>query len=196
MKEFKCHKVVMAGLIISITLDAEEIIIYTECGSTYIVDNDFIKKHAIDVGKSYLVEYENNYLSVSPKDVFEAGYSEMKYANSIDEAMTEACKELHKELITNTEGCNHLGNLDFGCAIDAMKSGYRVARSGWNGNGMFAYYVEGGAYPSQMKAIEGIFEGNVIPYRPYLALKTAQDDVATWVPSVSDILATDWCIVE
>ncbi|WP_220271858.1 Thoeris anti-defense Tad2 family protein [Moraxella bovis] len=35
-----------------------------------------------------------------------------------------------------------------------------------------------------------------MPYRAYLALKTAQNDVATWTPSVSDTLAEDWVIVE
>lgn len=34
----------------------------------------------------------------------------------------------------------------------------------------------------------------MVPYRAYLALKTVDNDVATWVPSVSDILAEDWYI--
>lgn len=33
--------------------------------------------------------------------------------------------------------------LDFGSALDAIKAGYRVARSGWNGKGMFLFLVPG-----------------------------------------------------
>jgi chromosome segregation ATPase len=38
--------------------------------------------------------------------------------------------------------------------------------------------------------------GELVPYRPYLALKTAQNDIATWNPSTSDCLAEDWFVVE
>ena len=31
--------------------------------------------------------------------------------------------------------------MDFGTAIDAMKDERKVARKGWNGKGMFLYYV-------------------------------------------------------
>jgi hypothetical protein len=85
--------------------------------------------------------------------------------------------------------------MNFGLALGLLKEGRKVARLGWNGSGMFAYYVSGGNYPVQMGAIKGYFENDLVPYRPYLALKTAQDDVATWVPSVSDILAEDWVLV-
>ena len=73
--------------------------------------------------------------------------------------------------------------LTFGLAVEAMKLGKKVARMGWNGANMFAYYVK------------GQFEGDMVPYRPYLALKTAQNDIATWNPSTSDCLAEDWFIV-
>lgn len=86
--------------------------------------------------------------------------------------------------------------LSFGDAVAAMKSGYRVARNGWNGANMYAYYVPAGTYPAQVDAIKGEFGGDLVPYRHYMALKTAQGDVATWAPSGSDVLADDWCIVE
>ena len=34
-------------------------------------------------------------------------------------------------------------NMTFGLAIEAMKKGAKVARKGWNGNGMFIYIQEG-----------------------------------------------------
>lgn len=87
--------------------------------------------------------------------------------------------------------------LSFGMAIEALKLGKRVARSGWNGAGQFAYLVPANSYPAQTGIAKAYFgENAMVPYRAYLALKTAQGDVATWAPSCSDALADDWQIVE
>lgn len=86
---------------------------------------------------------------------------------------------------------------DFGSAVYLLKIGKKVARKGWNGSGMFVYYVPAASYPVERNNLEtmgGQFPDDMVPYREYLALKTAQGDVATWAPSVSDALATDWCL--
>ena len=106
------------------------------------------------------------YVSWSPADVFERAYRP-------------------------TEG------MPFGQAIEAMKAGAKVARAGWNGAGMFAYYVPAASYPAQTGVAKAFYgEGALVPYRAYMALKTAQGDVACWAPSGSDALADDWLIVE
>lgn len=88
------------------------------------------------------------------------------------------------------------GEMTFGHALEALKSGQRVARAGWNGKGMFAYLVPAASYPVQTGAAMSHFgEGSLVPYRAYLALKTVDDDVATWAPSVGDALAEDWQVV-
>ncbi len=84
---------------------------------------------------------------------------------------------------------------DFGIAIRKLKEGKRVMRAGWNGKGMFVYYVPAASYPADRNSkstMAGEFVGDMVPYREYLALKTAQNDVSTWAPSVSDALAEDW----
>lgn len=82
---------------------------------------------------------------------------------------------------------------DFGKALSLLKGGYKVARKGWNGSSMFVYYVPANTYPaSRGENLRGIFPNDLVPYRHYLALKTAQNDVATWNPSTSDALAEDW----
>jgi hypothetical protein len=86
-------------------------------------------------------------------------------------------------------------NLNFGQAIEFAKQGKKVARKGWNGSGMFAYIVPANSYPAQTETARKEF-GEMVPYRTYWALKTAQNDVATWSPSGSDSLAEDWMIVE
>lgn len=83
----------------------------------------------------------------------------------------------------------------FGKATELMKQGKRVARRGWNGSDMFAFYVPAGKGKPPAEVIENMFPSNVIPYRAYFALKTAQNDIATWTPSTSDTLATDWYMV-
>ena len=88
-------------------------------------------------------------------------------------------------------------NLNFGEAIEAAKQGFKVARVGWNGSGMFAYIVQANSYPAQTGVAKEHFgENAMVPYRAYWALKTAQDNVATWSPSGSDSLAEDWIVVE
>lgn len=86
--------------------------------------------------------------------------------------------------------------MNFGQALEALKKGKKVSRIGWNGSGMFAYMVPANSYPANTEAAKSHFGDSPVPYRAYFALKTAQDDVATWVPSGSDILADDWQVVE
>lgn len=89
-----------------------------------------------------------------------------------------------------------MSQLDFSAALLLMKDGERVARYGWNGSGMFAYRVPAASYPAQTGAAKAFF-GDVamVPYRAYYALKGADGQVATWVPSSTDLDANDWVIV-
>jgi len=87
-------------------------------------------------------------------------------------------------------------SMSFGQAVEAAKLGCKVARIGWNGSGMFAYIVPANKYPAQVSVIKGEFANDLVPYREYWALKTAQNDIAMWAPSGSDSLSSDWCIVE
>jgi hypothetical protein len=100
--------------------------------------------------------------------------------------------------MTDAQDIQESEQFDFGKAIQRLKAGYKVARSGWNGSNMFVYYVPANKYPASqntMNTMAGIFPDNLVPYRAYLALKTAQNDVATWAPSTSDALAEDWVLV-
>jgi hypothetical protein len=84
--------------------------------------------------------------------------------------------------------------MNIGEAVSHAKLGYRVARKGWNGKGMYVYYVPAASYPAKTEVAKKEF-GDMVPYREYLAIKTAQGDVATWSPSGSDTLAEDWEVV-
>jgi len=81
--------------------------------------------------------------------------------------------------------------MNFGEATKLAKLGKPICRSGWNGSGMFAYLVPAQSFPAVTEIAKKYF-GDMVPYREYWALKTAQNDVATWAPSGSDSLAEDW----
>lgn len=86
--------------------------------------------------------------------------------------------------------------MSFGLAIEALKKGHKVARRGWNGKGMFVYYVPANSYPVQTEAAKSHFgEGSMVPYNAYMAIKNVDETVSTWVPSINDCLAEDWSIV-
>jgi len=125
----------------------------------------------------FLVEYldggdsnhpdHEGYISWSPKSVFENSYQDTAKGVS------------------------------FGAAVELAKLGYKVARTGWNGSGMFAYIVPAAKYKAQTSVMMDMaFDNGLIPYREYWALFTAQGDVATWAPSGSDSLAKDWILVD
>ena len=86
--------------------------------------------------------------------------------------------------------------LTFGDALQALKAGKRVARAGWNGKGMFVYYVRAAAYLAQSEVAKAYFGENAyVPYASYLALKGVDEKVSTWVPSINDVLAEDWVVL-
>lgn len=85
-------------------------------------------------------------------------------------------------------------SLDFGKAIESLKAGKKVARAGWNGKGMYVYYVPANSYPAVTDIAKAEF-GETVPYGAYVAIKTAQGNVVPWLASQTDVLAEDWEIV-
>ncbi|MFE1914979.1 DUF2829 domain-containing protein [Streptomyces anandii] len=91
--------------------------------------------------------------------------------------------------------------MDFGQALKYLKVNRgRVTREGWNGKGMFivlqAGYPEGIAINKNTSEATGIPEGTVCKFRPYLMMKTVDNEFVPWVASQTDILAEDWFPVD
>jgi hypothetical protein len=72
-------------------------------------------------------------------------------------------------------------SMDFGQALIALRGGARVARSGWNGKGMWLALQRPDAH-SKMTL-------------PYIYMKTADDQQVPWLASQTDMLAEDWVVV-
>lgn len=86
--------------------------------------------------------------------------------------------------------------MTFGDAIAALKDGHRVVRSGWNGKGMFLYYVPEGAYPARTEVAKKEWgDDALVPYQAYIAMKTVQGTVVPWLASQTDMLAEDWAVL-
>ena len=86
---------------------------------------------------------------------------------------------------------------DFSAALVYLKSGYKVAREGWNGKGMFIFLVPGSTFKVNRPPLLGIYpEGTEINYHAHVDMKTADNKVVPWLASQTDLLAEDWMIVE
>lgn len=87
--------------------------------------------------------------------------------------------------------------MNFGQALEALKQGKRVSRSGWNGKGMWLVLIPG----STFKVEEGrplakhISIGTEVNYHAHIDMKTAQNTIVPWLASQTDVLAEDWDII-
>ena len=108
----------------------------------------------------YKVVYSDNYISWSPKNVFEEAYRE-------------------------------IDNMSFGLALEALRKGFKVARKGWNGKGIYIEMQNPDEHSKMTQPYLYIVTTNLITNNQY-----APKGIVPWLPSQTDILAEDWLIVE
>lgn len=72
--------------------------------------------------------------------------------------------------------------LDFGHVITLLRVGKRLGRVGWNGKDMWL-------------ALQTPDTNSKMSH-PYIYMKTVDNDLVPWVASQSDLLASDWQIIE
>ena len=95
---------------------------------------------------------------------------------------------------------NFGSSMNFGKVLEAAKLGHEIAREGWNGKGMFVVYQKG--YPQgipcnkQTAEAWGLNEGDLFKCEPYLQIRMVNGSHAMWVPSINDVLAEDWFLVD
>lgn len=97
-------------------------------------------------------------------------------------------------------------NLSFGDVIQALKEGKAVRRSGWNGKGLFVVkqvpsHITSDIIPNMQslpqsaKDILMKRENPHIDYTNQMLIINPDGRADSWVPSVSDVFAEDWEIV-
>lgn len=79
----------------------------------------------------------------------------------------------------------------FEWALMHIKSGAKIQRKGWNGKGMWISKYD---QPSYFPVTVNDFNGEIDV--PMLFIKTVKGTLNTWVPSISDLFAEDWEVVE
>ncbi len=88
--------------------------------------------------------------------------------------------------------------MNFGEAIQALKSGERVAREGWNGKDMWLALMPGFTIPQGMvngRTAKFVPGGQDIPCGGYIAMWTAQGVWQPgWLASQADMLSEDWVV--
>lgn len=100
-----------------------------------------------------------------------------------------------------------VGHMDFGEAIRALKAGHKVARSGWNGRGMYLWLKPAAEVkrewcrdPYFIDAIDANGGESILALGTFCMFthdSTGRKAVLTgWIPSQSDMLYEDWYIVE
>jgi hypothetical protein len=75
-----------------------------------------------------------------------------------------------------------LGGLVFGDAIQYLKQGRKVARQGWNGKGMFLELQ----VPDEHSKMS----------LPYIFMFTACKNRVPWLASQTDMLSSDWVVLD
>ena len=85
--------------------------------------------------------------------------------------------------------------MDFSQALVQIKAGERVARSGWNGKGMFIFLVRGSRFTVNREPLLSILgEGTEVDYHGHVDMRTANGQIVPWLCSQTDMLADDWVI--
>ncbi len=99
-----------------------------------------------------------------------------------------------------------LPRMSFGIAVEALKFGFAIRRSGWNGKGLFIVkqipaHIEKNIIPKMQSlpqsAKDLILKGKAfIDYTSQCLIYNENTGRAdSWVPSISDVFAEDWEIV-
>lgn len=93
--------------------------------------------------------------------------------------------------------------MDFGIALQYLKQGYKVARKGWNGKGMFIYLVQGSVYERHelrseaAKHYPSVDAFANVRINNHIDMLAADGSIVVgWLASQTDMLAEDWEVLQ
>ena len=83
--------------------------------------------------------------------------------------------------------------MTFSKALEALKQGKKITRTGWNGKNMWLRYYD--PYSDQEFPVQEIepCEGTL---SPWIAMKTVDNCFVPWLASQTDLLLNDWVILK
>jgi len=103
--------------------------------------------------------------------------------------------------------------MNFGQAIEALKEGKRVQRTGWNGDGLFIFMQIPSEIPRQIvpnmqslpQSVKDEFERrfndeneqiDAIYYSNQVAMVHPSNGITSWSPSITDCFEEDWIVLD
>jgi hypothetical protein len=130
------------------------------------------------------------------------GLSQHRFRHTLPPIAMDIPSQLPPKLPPEPRKIGAMETQDFGWALRMLKAGARVARSGWNGKGMWLAYSPGSksllaekfwAGPNREFAMQN---GGTADVLPCITMKTAGGEILMgWLASQSDMLAEDWQLV-
>jgi hypothetical protein len=154
-----------------------------ENGSVFEPDDGMLARMTPEVG-DYVVEQEDGYVYLNPKDVFERKYRSL---------------DAEEDFQIDLEN----GRLSFSDALELLKAGHRVARIGWSGKGMWLSLSPGTPglpaekFWSPHNRAFAERNGGRADVLPSIGMKTADDKILMgWLASQTDMLAEDWFVLD
>ena len=81
--------------------------------------------------------------------------------------------------------------MTFGAALEALKSGKRVARLGWNGRGIYIELQRPDEHSKMTLPYIYIVTNGLVTDNP-----NAPKGVVPWLASQTDLLSEDWIIID
>ena len=85
--------------------------------------------------------------------------------------------------------------MNFGEALEKVKAGYAISRTGWDGKVQFVYLISARDLQVGLMSGYGGYEGAPI-FTDTLAILTPHNQIQVgWLASPSDMLAEDWRVV-
>ncbi len=92
--------------------------------------------------------------------------------------------------------------MNFSEALELIKQGKKLARSGWNGfarsdwdaeSRMFVYLVHGSEFEVNRPPLNSFYQmGTKVKYHAHIDMKTTQGYCVPWLASQTDLLSEDW----
>lgn len=117
-------------------------------------------------------------------------------------------RPLYSEADVESEESLEEAGMTFGEALELLKAGFKVARKGWNGKGMYLWLKPGATIkkehcrdPLLIECIEKNGDKGEIEALPTICMFTHDSSgrnaiLTGWLASQSDMLLEDWVIVE
>jgi hypothetical protein len=131
---------------------------------------------------------------------FEAAKSVAEF-NGLSEEVKNLLHTQYVAAVANESVLSEGEEGTFGQAVESLKFGNKVARKGWNGQGMFLWLKPATMVKSEwckdpmLKALADK-NGGEVEALGTICLKTADDKILTgWLASQTDVLSNDWILV-